>query len=55
MRLRRLAWLMIVVQVRRVELVWRGAEYSVVRSTIGDIPLCLGGEVDCVQGECSCR
>ena len=23
---------------------------SVVRSAIGDIPLCLGGEVDCVQG-----
>lgn len=24
---------------------------SVVRSMIGDIPLCLGGEVDCVKGE----
>lgn len=23
---------------------------SVVRSSIGDIPLCLGGEVDCVKG-----
>lgn len=26
------------------------AEDSVVRSAIGDIPVCLGGEVDCVQG-----
>ena len=27
--------------------------FSVVRSAIGDIPLCLGGEVDCVNGELS--
>jgi RAT1-interacting protein len=24
----------------------------VVRSAIGEYPLCLGGEVDCVEGEC---
>lgn len=26
---------------------------SVVRSSIGDIPVCIGGEVDCVDGEYS--
>lgn len=25
------------------------SEQSVVRSVIGDVPLCLGGEVDCVK------
>jgi RAT1-interacting protein len=25
-------------------------DQSLVRSAIGDVPLCLGGEVDCVQG-----
>lgn len=25
-------------------------DQSLVRSAIGEVPLCLGGEVDCVQG-----
>jgi len=28
----------------------RLTDASIVRSAIGDIPLCLGGEVDCVEG-----
>ena len=44
-----------VVQVGSVNRYFSGASpltlRSVVRSAIGQIPLCLGGEVDCVDGE----
>lgn len=38
-----------VVQVSQRAIDW--AEESLVRSAIGDVPLCLGGEVDCIRGE----